>query len=140
MLKTVKSVGLVAVPVDENIISSHVLYKMKHEDSESLKLRARIAPYGNEDAARTDLRRDCSMCASSGVRLLVAIEVLMHWRIVNLNVKSADLQAGRPTRDVYVIPPVESKDYGKCMWLLRTETYGLVNANSKLKVQSDQPL
>lgn len=39
--------------------------------------------------------------------------------------------------DVYVVHPVESADRNKCLWLLLTASYELVNANAKWKVMSD---
>lgn len=47
------------------------------------------------------------------VPLLVAAAVLLHWRVVKLNVESAFPQSGAAAGDVYVTPPIESKDYGK---------------------------
>lgn len=46
-LKAVRRVALVTVPVDANIITSHVLYKVKIEEGGSLLLKDRIAPHGN---------------------------------------------------------------------------------------------
>ena len=71
------------------------------------------------------------------MRLLISIASLYAWRLSKIDVKSAFLQTGKAERDVYVIPPVESGDRGKCAWLLETASYGLVNANAKWQVHSD---
>lgn len=68
---TVRVVARDDVPSDANIISSHVIYKTKVSDDESLKLKARIAPHGNEDSMRYEMRSDCAMCAQMGVRMLL---------------------------------------------------------------------
>lgn len=44
--KTVKPVHISEIPPDANIISSHVIYKVKMNDDKSLKLKAKIAPHG----------------------------------------------------------------------------------------------
>lgn len=48
-LKTVKIVPKTKVPTSADVINSHTLYKIKVNDDRSLKLKARIAPHGNED-------------------------------------------------------------------------------------------
>lgn len=49
-LKHVNIVSRFSVPKDANIISSHVVYRLKLTDEDQLKLKARIAPHGNEDS------------------------------------------------------------------------------------------
>lgn len=62
------------------------------------------------------------------------------WKISKLDVKSAFLQTGNAHRDVYVRPLRESTDRFKCLWLLLTASYGMVNANAKFQVQSEELL
>lgn len=56
-----------------------------------------------------------------------------------MDVQSAFLQTGNADRNVYVVPPRESKNRS-FYWLLLTAAYGLVNANAKSQVQSDNLL
>ena len=42
-----------------NIISSHAIYKIKLNEDLSLKLKARIAPYANEDSEKDVTKTDC---------------------------------------------------------------------------------
>ena len=49
---------------------------------------------------------------------------------------TAFLQSGIATRDVYIVPPKESKDRF-VYWLLLTAAYGLVNANAKWQEEID---
>lgn len=116
--KTVECVSLTDVPENANVISSHVLYKININDDKSLKLKARIAPHGNEDCMKDDLKSACSMCSSVGLRILLLTASLQKWRLSKIDVKSASLQTGNAARDVYVIPPKESADLGKVLWLL----------------------
>lgn len=136
-LKTVSVIPRSSLPRNANVISSHTIYKIKITDDDGLKLKARIAPHGNEDSIKEDLKSDCNMCSPSGVRVVLCIASIKGWRITKADVKAAFLQTGQALRDVYVIPPREctSKDV---YWLLLTAAYGLVNANAKWQSQSDQ--
>lgn len=137
--RTVREIPRDSVPTDSNVISSHVLYKLKLNDDNSLKLKGRIAPHGNQDSMKMDLRSDCCMCSPTGLRLVLMLAALNKWRIVKADVKNAFLQTGLAERDVYVIPPKESTNR-KSLWLLLAAAYGLVNANSKWQLQSDKAL
>lgn len=61
-------------------------------------------------------------------------------RISKVEFKSAFLQTGRAERDVYVTPPSERGNKNIYLRLLNSAAYGLVNANAKLQVKSDQIL
>lgn len=127
-------------PSDANVIFSHVLYMVKVMDDHPLKMKARIAPHKNEDSQRLELRSECFMCSPVGVRALLSTAALRKWRRTKLDVKTAFLQTARASRDVYVVPPRESRDRGKFLWLLLTAAYGLVNENTKFQVQYDKVL
>lgn len=137
-LKTVRPVLKSKVPPSSNIINSHVLYKIKQNDDGSLKLKARIAPHGNEDTLKDLLTKDCTTCPPTGLRILESIASLFGWTLHKADVKAAFLQTGTAQRDVYVRPPKESKMKGSHLWVLLTAAYGLVNANAKWQNQSDQ--
>ena len=115
--RTVRVVARSTVPSNANVISSHVIYKIKVNDDESLKLKARIAPHGNEDSLKHEMRADCSMCAPMGIRLLISIATIYKWRLTKVDVKSAFLQTGAAERQVFVIPPRESSDRFRSSWL-----------------------
>jgi len=55
-IETVKIFARDDVPDHANVINSHFLYKLKQEDDGTLKLKARIAPHGNEDDLKDVLR------------------------------------------------------------------------------------
>lgn len=131
--KTVRTVRLPNVAPNANIISRHVLYKVKWNDDLSEKLKARTAPHGNEDCAKQILRSDCSMCPPAGFRLVTSVASIKKWRLTLIDVKTAFFQTGSAGREVCVVTPMEGQERGKCLWLLLTAAYGLVNSNAKCK-------
>ena len=124
------------VPANANVVSSHVIYKVKDLDDHSLHCKARIAPHGNKDSEKDGLRTDSSSCPSFGIRLLLFVCTILGWFLTKVDVKSAFLQSGRANRDVYVIPPRECRNRS-FLWLLLVAAYGLANANAKWQVHSD---
>ena len=136
-LKTVSVIPRSALPPNSNVISSHTIYKIKVNDDDTLKMKARIAPHGNEDSIKAELKSDCNMCSPSGIRIILAFAALKGWIVTKADVKAAFLQTGLALRDVYVIPPRECTNKN-VYWLLLAATYGLVNANAKWQSQSDQ--
>lgn len=66
-LLNVRQVPRDAVPKTANIIGSYTVYKLKVNDDDNLKLKARIAPHGNEDSDKENLHTDCCMCPPIGI-------------------------------------------------------------------------
>lgn len=135
--KVFKCVPVVDIPSDANIISSHIVYKSKVEDEESLRLKARIEPHGNKDSQRLEMKSDSSMCSPVGIRVVLTIAAIRRWNFVKADVKAACLQTGEAKRDVYVCPPREICDRHH-YWLLLATTYGLVNTNANFQYQWDE--
>jgi len=134
--KTVRSIHCSKVPQFSNVISSHVLYKVKKMDDGSMKMKARIAPHGNKDKFKNDVKKDSATCPPVGIRIALSIASMLKWDTAKIDFTSAFLQAGDATRDVYVIPPRESSDK-MFRWLLLTAAYGLVNAGAKWQEHID---
>lgn len=134
--QTVQEVHVTVVPKNANIITSHVIYKVKPNDDGSLKMKARIAPHGNKDKDRSDLKTDSATCPPTGIRVLLSIATFMKWPITKIDFTSAYLQTGDARRDVYVVPPRECEDRSK-YWLLKAAAYGLVNAGAKWQEHAD---
>lgn len=135
-LSNVKIVPRSCVPVNANVIGSHTIYKIKANDDQTLKLKARIAPHGNEDSDKSNLRSDCNMCPPIGIRIVSSTATIRKWRVVRADAETAFLQTGPAARDVYVIPPREST-HRNTLWLLLAAAYGLINSNAKWQHQSD---
>jgi len=77
--KTVRSVHVSNVPQNANVISSHVLYKVKKMDDGSMKIKARIAPHGNKDKFKNDLKKDSATCPPVGIRIALSIASMLKW-------------------------------------------------------------
>lgn len=108
-----------------NVIRSHVLYKIKTCDDSTLMCKARIAPHGNEDREKENLRTDSASCPPLGIRMLFSLCAIMKWYLSKVDAKSAFLQSGSASREVYVVPPRECNE-SRFVWLLTVATYGLV--------------
>lgn len=135
-LQNVKRIPRSSLPKNANVVSSHTVYRIKMEDDDSLLLKARIAPHGNEDSDTDNLKSDCCMYPPLGIRIILSIAIIKKWRVLKIDVKSAFLQSRPAERDVYVNPPRESKRRNE-VWLLLTAAYGLINANAKWQKISD---
>jgi len=135
--KNVRLVHVNDVPKNANIITSHVIYKVKINDDGSKKMKARIAPHGNKDKLRHTLKTDSAMCPPTGIRLLLSLTTIFKWPLAKIDFTSAFLQTGEAKRDVYVVPPRECPNRAN-YWLLLTAAYGLVNANAKWQEHSDE--
>lgn len=107
-----------------------MVYKINVEDDESLGLKGRIAPHGNDDSDAQNLRFDYCKCSPTGIHVIATTAANRRWRILKVDVEMAFHHSGPADSKVYVIPPRDSKLKNK-LWFLLVAGYGLVNANSK---------
>lgn len=126
------------VPIGANIIGSHTFYELKKNENGTLKLKARIVPYGNEDKFRHEVTKDYNICPTTVFRILISIAVMKKWYLYKADVKAAFLQTGKVQRAVYVRPPRESSMKATNLWLRLSAAYGLVYSGAKWQNQSDQ--
>lgn len=106
-------IPIAEVPSDANTMSSHTVIEIKVLNSDaSLQLKACIAPHGNEDNLKAELRKDCCICPPARTRMVLSMAIRHLWKLTKLDVKSTFLQTGPAQRDAYVAPPCESKDRG----------------------------
>lgn len=129
--KTVLLIPRTEVLSSTNMISSHVLYKLKLDHDSTLKLKALIASCENEDGLKYGMHSDCSICAPCGIWILLSIATIKGWRLSKADARSAFSQTGEATRNVYVTPFRESKHRYCFLWLLQTAAHGLFNTTSK---------
>lgn len=116
------------VPRDANVISSHVIYKVKTEEDGARRLKARIVPHGNHDSEKEEIRKDSSNAQLFVVRLLLSLVTFLDFRIATADITGAYLQSGPIKRDIYVRPP---RDWGcdrSILWKLLKLPYGIVEA------------
>lgn len=62
------------IPYNANIISTHVIYKIKINVDNYFKLKARIAPHGNEKSIKMDLKSEWNMCFPLGLRIVLSMD------------------------------------------------------------------
>jgi len=136
-MEQVRSVPIGKVPRNANVISSHVIYKVKLNDDGTKEIKARIAPHGNKDRDRFNLKTDSASCSPVGVRILLSCSTLFKWKLAKIDFSSAFLQSGEAQRDVYVVPPKECSTRSRFYWLLLSAAYGLVNASAKWQEELD---
>lgn len=127
------------IPDNANVVSSHVFSKVKTNDENSLKMKARIAPHGNHDHQKNELKTDSAACPPIGIRMILSLPAIFQWGLAKTYFKNGFLQTVKVLRDVYLIPPKESSDKNH-LWLLLTAAYGLVHANAKWQALSDNIL
>lgn len=135
--KTVRLIPKFIVPAGANIVSSRTLYKVKQNDDGYLKLKARIAPHGNEDDLKNVLNKDCYTCTPTIPRVLDYVACLPGWSVYKADVEAAFLQIGESHRDLYVRPSRESQTRTTLLWMLLATSNGLVNSNAKWQNQLD---
>ena len=104
-LKTVREVPIHGAPKNSNIITSHVIYKVKENDEGSLKMKARIGLHGNKGKEKQMLKTNFSQCPPTGIRIFLSIAAMMQWPLAKIDFTRAFLQTGEAKRDVYVVPP-----------------------------------
>lgn len=95
------------VPRTANVITSHVVYKLKTDEQGARMMKVRIVPHGNHDDEKDDLRKDSSNASLFVVRLMLSLVTFLGFRIGTADIKGAFLQSGPITRDIYVRPPRE---------------------------------
>ena len=106
-LKTCTKIHVSKVPENANVISTHVMYKIKELDDGSRICKARIARHGNKDKETNSLRTDSVSCPPLGMRVPLSLCTLLKFYVSKIDIKAAFLQSGKAMRDMFVIPPRE---------------------------------
>lgn len=79
----VKAIPVSDEPLDDNIISSNIVYKLEGQYDDYLMLKARVAQQGNEESFKKDLRLDCFMCSTVKIDVSLGFAALDCWPMVN---------------------------------------------------------
>lgn len=120
-----------------NVIYSHSVYKIKLEDDNKLLLKARIAPHGNEDSMKGQIRTDCSSCSPTSIRIMLTIFTIIYSEIARSESNAAFIKTSQAECHVHVRLLRESHDK-TFYWLVLVSAYELVNSNAKWNQQSDE--
>ena len=110
-----------------SVIGSHVLYCVKTREDGSHYLKSRLVLHGNQEADKEELRSDASSLHFSLLRLILSISTCLGLALGGVDVSKAYHQSGSPPRSVHVRPPPECMMI-RCVWLLLSLPYGLVDA------------
>ena len=120
------------VPHDANIITSHVVYKIKTAEDGTRTLKSRIVPHGNRDDDKDSIRKDSATAQLNIIRLLLSLVTFLGFRLATADIKGAYLQSGPIKRAIYVRPPREwYRRHGsnrRILWKLTKLPYGIVEA------------
>lgn len=117
-----------AIPLNANVISSHVVYKIKTREDGSHALKARIVPHGNRDTEKDKIRKDSSTAQFDVIRILLAVCTFIDMRLAMADIKGAYLQSGPIKREIFVRPPREWVGKRGQLWRLKKLPYGIVEA------------
>lgn len=82
----------IAVPRHANVISSHVIYKIKSGEDGSKSLRATICPHGNRDAMKDEVRKDSATAQFEIMRLMLSLSTFAPMKLGLIDVSGACMQ------------------------------------------------
>lgn len=112
----------------ENVIASHVVYKLKVDEEGKMKLKARICPHGNRDIEKDDVRKDSATAQFDTIRMALSMSTRMSAVLGHVDIKGAYLQSGPIKRTIYVRPPRELAVRRGTLWKLTKLPYGITEA------------
>lgn len=97
------------LPPNPNIIPSHVIFKWKEQNTPHQRLKARIAPNGNQDNEKENQKTDSPSIKPELMKLIVSYASENGYDICLADIETAFLQSEGINREIYVKPPRESK-------------------------------
>lgn len=71
--KQVECVSIADVTLGANIIASHTIYKIKIDETSSLRLKTGVAPHGSKGSLKNMMKADFDMCAPVGFCIISTI-------------------------------------------------------------------
>jgi hypothetical protein len=101
------------VSANANIISTRWVISKKMNDDCTWRSKARLEARGYEDKEKDRVSSDSPVASSAAQRLVLALLAEKKWISNSWNFTTAVLQGKSLTRDVFVVPPIDSV----AMWL-----------------------
>lgn len=120
-----------------NVISSHVVFKVKSNDDGSLKLKSRIVVHGNRDDERELIRSDCAAADMLIIRLVISLATMLGFNMATADIKGAYMQSGPIQRNVYVRPPRDCSRKRGMVWRLLKLPYGMADAGRQWQMRAE---
>lgn len=108
-----------------NVIPSHIVYKVKNEENNVKRMKARLCPNGNRDRMKTTVRKDSATAQFDEIRLLLSLASIFMFRLGCIDIKGAYLQSGPVKRCIYVRPPQDLGIPRYILWKLWKHPYGI---------------
>ena len=119
-----------------NLVGSHVVYRIKKNDDDSYRFKARLVVHGNEDVEKDEIRKDAATAHLVTVRFLLSLAVCYGLKLGKVDIKAAYFQSGRIKRQIFVRPPKEMLLF-RTVWELIALPYGIVEAGRQWQLASD---
>ena len=82
-----------SVPINSNLITSHVLYKVNTDERDGRDLQVGIVPHGNRDDEKDRIRKDSATAQLKIICLLLSVVTFLGFWIGMADIKGAYLQS-----------------------------------------------
>ena len=130
-----------SIPQGSNIISSKWVFKYKKDDQGNItKRKARLVARGFSQIYGVDYDETFSpTLKQDSLRLFTAISVILNFKIIQIDINSAYLNA--PLKEtIYMKAPEGHSTYGKYYWKLNKALYGLKQAGREWNARLNKEL
>lgn len=115
------------IPHDTNIISSRVVYKIRGDPQDVLRLRGRLVFHKNRDKERFSVRHDPVSADMTVVKLLLSSAAILRLNFASADVKGAYMQSRPIQRKLFFRPPKQISSRSS-VWKLTRLPHGIVEA------------
>ena len=118
------------LPPNQNFISSHHFFQLKHEgETDKLKLKCRLVPHGNQDRDKESVQKGSATAQFLIIRIVLPIAAILGMALGSIDVKSACMQGGWLTRNIFVLLPKGWISLDRGIWKLLKPAYGTVESS-----------
>jgi Reverse transcriptase (RNA-dependent DNA polymerase) len=115
------------VSVDANSIATRWVISKPMNDDGTWRSKARLVARGYEDKEKDRVSSDSPVASSAAQRLVLALLAEKQWIPNSWDFATTFLQGKSPTRDVFVVPPIDFVG-SHVVWRLKKRIYGIVSA------------
>lgn len=112
----------------DNLIDSHVVYKLKVYEKGKRAQKARIFPHGNRDKLKDDVVKDSMTAQFYFIRLAVSMATGMNAVLGHVYIKCAYLHSGPIHMTIYVRPLRDFYIKRGSLWKLTNIPYGFTES------------
>jgi len=114
------------VPKNKNIITAKWVFSVKKDANDNIiKFKARLIAHGYDQIYGIDYEFTYSPTLNTdNIKLIISISSIYNWKITQLNIKSAYLNA-LLDKEIYTTILNGDPNYGKGYWRLEKALYGI---------------